>query len=223
MPEIRFIAYSDYLCPWCYNASLRLDRLARDFEGRIEVEYRSFLLRPQAAEKRDLERFRAYARSWMRPGGEEDGGYFNLWETEEPPPTHSVPAHQVAKAAALLGPEAFERMHRRLLRAYFTENRDISSPVRLRELWAELGLPPEGFERYRDPAILERIVAEHSAAIACGASGVPAVRLEGVDAVITGAQPYEIYQRWAGRALERAARDCVSDEGSDAASTREDG
>ncbi|MFQ5698999.1 MAG: DsbA family protein [Myxococcota bacterium] len=219
MPEIRFIAYSDYLCPWCYNASLRLERLVRAFGGRVEVDYRSFLLRPHPAEKRDLERFRAYARSWMRPGSEEDGGSFQLWETDEPPPSHSVPAHQVAKAAALLGAEPFERMHRRLLRAYFTENRNISSPRRLRELWEELELPPDGFERYRDPEILERILAEHSEAIECGASGVPAVRLEGVEAVVTGAQPYEIYQRWAERALERAA----SANTSDAASAREDG
>jgi len=184
---VRFIVYSDYLCPWCFNASVRLARLREALAGRVEIEWRSFLLRPEPRPGRDLERFRAYTRSWLRPAAEADGGTFRVWSSDEGPPTHSVPPHLVAKASAAVGRDAFERMHERLLRAYFAENRDISREATLRELWKELELPPGEFERSRDPALLERVRSEHEEALRCGATGAPAVRLAGNDAVVTGA------------------------------------
>ena len=109
---------------------------------------------------------------------------------------------KLAKAAASLGRDPFRAMHRRLLRAYFSENRDISDRATLRKLWDELELPPDAFERSEDPALLRLVIDEHNEAIECGASGVPAVRLEETAAVITGAQPIDLYRRWATRALE---------------------
>jgi predicted DsbA family dithiol-disulfide isomerase len=202
---VRFVAYSDYLCPWCYNASVRLERLRDDLAGRVEVEFRSFLLRPRPEPARDLERFREYTRSWLLgPSAEPDSASFRAWQGDEGPPSHSVPPHLVAKAAATLGPEAFARMHARLLRAYFLESRDISRPETLRALWDELALPAAAYARADDPALLEAVRAEHAEALECGASGVPAVRLATGDAVITGAQPYAFYRRWAERALDPA-------------------
>ena len=64
--------HSDYLCPWCYNAAVRIDRLERDTPGEVEIEWRSYLLRPKPSPGRDLERFRAYTHSWSRPGAEPD-------------------------------------------------------------------------------------------------------------------------------------------------------
>ena len=139
----------------------------------------------------------------MRPASESDSGEFRVWETAEGPPSHSIPAHRVAKAAARVGPEAFERMHWRLLRAYFTENRDISQTETLRMLWRELELPPEAFDVADDPAVLEQVMAEHNEAIEYGANGVPAVRLEGNPTCVVGAQPIELYRRWVTRTLAR--------------------
>jgi len=202
---VTLIAWSDYLCPWCYNASVRLHRLEEEFPGRVRVEWRSFLLRPNPTARRDLERFRTYTSSWLRPAQEPDSGSFQPWRSEVGPPTHSVPAHQVAKAAGQLGEEAFRWMHDRLLRAYFAENRDISDAATLRELWVEGGLAEAGFARREDPALLERILDEHAEAIEGGATGVPAVRLQGNDAIVVGAQPLELYRRWVRRALEGRA------------------
>ena len=41
MEPLRFRIYSDYLCPWCFNASVRWKRIAREFEGKVELEGRS--------------------------------------------------------------------------------------------------------------------------------------------------------------------------------------
>jgi predicted DsbA family dithiol-disulfide isomerase len=200
---LRFIAYSDYLCPWCYNASVRLHRIEEEYAGAVEVEWRSFLLRPTPDPSRTLEKFRAYTQSWQRPASEPDAGSFQPWQGDGGPPSHSVPAHLVAKAAAHVGREAFRSMHERLLRAYFAENRDISDRDTLRALWKELELPEAGFERAQDPELLAEVIAEHNEAIEHGATGVPAVRLDGADAVITGAQPLEFYRRWIERIRNR--------------------
>jgi len=198
---VRFIAWSDYLCPWCWNASRRLNRLADEYEGRIELEWRSYLLRPVEKTNRDLERFRRYTESWMRPAADEDAGPFRVWASEEGPPSHSVPAHRVAKAAALVSPEAFRRMHDRLMTAYFAENRDISSPEVLRALWAELGLPAHAFEVADSESIRAQIFEEFEEARGFGATGVPAIRRWDNEAVIVGAHPEALYRRWFDRSL----------------------
>ena len=55
------------------------------------------------------------------------------------------------------------------------------------------------------PRARSRSLAEHDEAIACGATGVPSVRLADNDAVITGAMPFETYRRWVQRTRERSA------------------
>jgi predicted DsbA family dithiol-disulfide isomerase len=201
--RVTLIAWSDYLCPWCYNASVRLRRLEDAFGEQLRVEWRSYLLRPQAGGRRDLERFRAYTASWERPAAEPDGGVFRPWAGDAGPPSHSVPAHRLAKAAARISDRAFRAMHERLLSAYFSESRDISDVVTQRELWREVELPEAAFAERDDPEIVNQILAEHREAQQGGATGVPAVRLAGNDAIVVGAHPYELYERWVTRILER--------------------
>lgn len=199
---LRLIAYSDYLCPWCYNASVRLGRLCAE-EPDVSVEWRSYLLRARPSQRRDLEAFRAYTESWRRPAAEEDAGRFRTWRGDAGPPSHSVPPHLVAKAAAALGDEAFRLVHERLLRAYFEESRDISDDATLRALWDEVGLPPDAFARREDPALYRAVQAEHEEALRFGASGVPSLRAADGDAVVTGALPLATYRRFAERLRER--------------------
>ena len=200
--RVRLIVWSDYLCPWCYNAAVRLRRLEDEFGDRVALEWRTFLLRPHPDPSRTLERFRAYTASWMRPAAEEDAGTFQVWSTDEGPPSHSVPPHLVAKAAASLGREAFHAMHARLLRAYFAENRDITDGETLRRLWCEVGLPEAAFARAGSDDVLREVVDQHNDAVRRDVSGVPAVAMVGNDVPIVGAMPYETYRRWVARGLE---------------------
>ncbi len=200
MDTVRFTVWSDYLCPWCYNGAVRLEKLREEFAGRVELEWRAFLLRPADRGRRDPERFRAYTQSWLRPAAEPDAGTFRVWQGSAPPPSHSVPPHRVAKAAAAVG--GFDALHPRLLRAYFAENRDVSDEAVLLEVWREAGLPDEAFEQAWDDAVLSQVLGEHDAALEAGVTGVPSMRLEGNDVVIVGAQPLEILRRWTQRALD---------------------
>jgi predicted DsbA family dithiol-disulfide isomerase len=209
MPEapapVTFVVWSDYLCPWCYNAAVRLARACDELEGRVRLEWRSYLLRPRPERSRDLERFRVYTQSWLRPAAESDGGTFRTWQGDAGPPSHSVPPHLVAKAAARLGAASFERMHERLLHAYFAENRDVTDPGTLRALWGEAGLPPDAFAASEDPALLSAVLGEHDQAVDLGITGVPTVVLQGNDALVMGAQPLEVYRRWFRRAADGLA------------------
>jgi predicted DsbA family dithiol-disulfide isomerase len=200
---LRLTVWSDYLCPWCYNASVRLEKLQQELGAALEIDWRAYLLRPAprpAGEgARELERFVRYTQSWLRPAAEPDSGSFRVWETSAGPPSHSVPAHLAAKAARRLGPAAFRALHGRLLSAYFAENRDVSERATLEALWREAGLAPGEFAAIDDPALLREVLAEHADALEHGVTGVPAARLEGQDAVLVGALPLETYRRWLQR------------------------
>ncbi len=200
--SVRLVVWSDYLCPWCYVAATRLERLRRELAGRLTLEWRSYLLRPHPDRTRTLDDFRAYTRTWARPAAEPDAPVFRQWESEAGPPSHSMPPHLVAKAAARVGAEAFERVHERLLRAYFGENCDITAADTLVALWAEVGLPVAEFSRAGDQALVEAVVREHNQAVSLGLTGVPAVQMDGNDIPLPGALPYESYRRWVERALE---------------------
>ena len=124
-----------------------------------------------------------------------------MWDGDAGPPSHSVPPHQVAKAAARLDPAAFERLHESMLHAYFAESRDVTDLDTLLDLWREAGLSEADFATREDPALLEQILDEHNEAIEMGATGVPAVRLADSEIAIVGAQPTAIYRRWIERTL----------------------
>lgn len=207
MEPVRFRVWSDYLCPWCYNASVRLRALEREYEGRIAFEWRSYLLRPNPSARtpEKLEKFRRYTESWLRPAGEAESGSFQVWQGDAGPPSHSVPAHLAAKAAERLGEDAFHRMHDRLLLAYFAENRDISHPEVLRALWEELELPAAGFDAVADPELRDEVLDQYNEAFEVGVTGVPAVQLVGNPAVVVGAHPSELYRRWIDRMLAKQA------------------
>jgi predicted DsbA family dithiol-disulfide isomerase len=200
---VLFEAWSDYLCPWCWNASRRLRSLADEFDGQIEIVWKSYLLRPVSRGARDIDRFRRYAQGWQVPGADTDAGPFSAWPSDATPPTYSVPAHRVAKAAACLGPEAFGVIHEGLMRAYFAESRDISDFDVLRELWMRAGLPASAFEVARADWVGQAIARDHEEARTLGATGVPAIRRIDNDVVIVGAHPAELYRRWVERSLER--------------------
>ena len=202
MPEpLEIVAYSDFLCPWCYNFTVRMRRLEDEFGDRIRIHWHTYLLRPEPRGKRDPERFREYTRGWQRPAAEEDAGSFQTWSGQNPPPSHSIPPHIVAKAAEALAPIAARKLHDGLLAAYFTQSRDISSSDVLRELWSGAGLPDDKFPDLADPAAIEMVRKEHADAVALGLTGVPAARLAQNPAFVTGALPYAMYHRWVERHL----------------------
>ena len=190
---------------------MRWRRLEVEYAGKVELVWKSYLLRPTPQASSDpsatLEKFRRYTMGWLRVAADQDAGEFQVWQSDEGPPSHSIPAHLVSKAAARLGKDAFERIHERLMRAYFKENRDISNNEVLLELWLEVGLDEADFAAVRDPELLQAVIDDHNEALECGATGVPAVRLEDNPAVTVGAHPVDQYRSWIDRTITRREAD----------------
>jgi predicted DsbA family dithiol-disulfide isomerase len=205
MEPLRLIVYSDYLCPWCYLGSVRLQRIGEEFGARVRWEWRSFLLRPRPDPRPSLEKFRAYTQSWQRVAAEADAPAFRVWQSDAGPPSHSIPPHLAAKAAARFGTLAFGRMHAALMRAYFTENRDITDRETLLALWRELALPEDRFRYVEDPQLLHETTAQYREALEHGIDGVPAIRVPGRDGALIGAQPVETFRHWINRLLSLSA------------------
>jgi predicted DsbA family dithiol-disulfide isomerase len=200
---VRFVVYSDWLCPWCYLGAARLWRLEAEHPGQVEFEWRSYLLRPQPPDvPRDPEKFRAYTRGWQRIAAESDAPEFRAWSSDAAPPSHSLPAQVVSKAAQELGNAAYRALQRRMFPAYFAESRDISSEAVLQDIWREASLAADLFPSLRDSDLVTRVHADHSQALEEGATGVPALRRAEDEFAIVGAQPYELLARWLRRTLE---------------------
>lgn len=181
---------------------------------RLSLEWRSFLLRPRPADPpRTLEQFRGYTESWRTALAEEPRAKFQVWSSEEGPPSHSVPPHLISKAAARLdreqGEDRWETLHWSLLEAYFRDNRDITSDPVLSDLWTaagypEVAIPGRGDDVDVQRELVEEIIADHQEAMQHGASGVPAVRQADSFGVVVGAQPTAAYRQWIEKALSAA-------------------
>ena len=141
---VRLDVFSDYLCPWCYNAAVRVAEVEREYGDRVRVHWRAFPLIPdQQRGRRVSEKMREGRR---RVAAEEPRARFVTPDLDAALPSSSVPAQTAAKCAALQGAEAFARFHDGLFLAQFSDNLDISRRDVLRALAARCGLDVDRFE-----------------------------------------------------------------------------
>ncbi len=186
---------------------MRLAQLESAFDGKIEIEWRSYLLQPQPRPK-PLDKFIAYTERWVRPGGPGDLAPecgFRPWRvTDDAPPTHSLPAAIAGKIAEAYGKSAFDRFHLATMRAYFVEHRTISDPEVLADIAAESGMSRAEFSarlRTEGGAIGNAVIAEHNLGIESDVHAVPSVVINGFP--IPGAQELDVYRAMINRVLTR--------------------
>ena len=175
---------------------MRLEKIEAEYPDTVEVVWKSFMLRP-APQPRSLEQHREYTRSWLNPASQPESGEFTVWATENPPPTHSVPALVAGKAAATFGDAAFHRFHLEVMRAYFAENRTISDLDVLVEVATSAELSSDEFRARLESdwqLFEDQVFAEHTEAVSLGVTGVPSVVVD--DALlIPGAVEADVYRR----------------------------
>ena len=193
---IRLVVWSDYLCPWCYVGTVRLDKLQiAEGEG-VTLEWRSFLLRP-FPEDRDVDDFVAYTRNWSRPAEMEPAAPFTVpWSGEHLPPSHSMPPAVAAKVVEGYFPAHFDAFHRSLLTAYFVDNRTVSDRGVLAEVARSVGIDRSAFEAIYDDQwepLARTAYDQHNQAIGLGIGGVPAVVIDHRH-LVTGAVDVAHYQ-----------------------------
>ena len=141
----------------------------------------------------------------MRPAEAEPSLTFSVWATDNPQPSGSIPAHVAAKAMAEFAPEAESAYHRRIMDAYFAENRTISDPQVLAALAGEVGVDSEAFLAHvaeRQIPLAQASIDEHNEAIEAGITAAPTVVLGDV-LPVPGAQDFASYDVWISKLLTR--------------------
>ena len=198
---MRIDVWSDVVCPWCYLGKRRLDVALEglDFADEVEVRWRAFQLDPTAtAEPKDLATAidRKYGPGAFRgmtgrlvPLGEEVGIDYRFDLAQR---VTSLPALAlVAWIESTEGPEAAERLHERLFRAYFTEGANIADPANLVDWAVEAGADRElAGEAVATGAGQEAVAADLHGAADRQITGVPAFVVED-SFLIPGAQDVE--------------------------------
>jgi predicted DsbA family dithiol-disulfide isomerase len=136
----------------------------------------------------------------------EPGASFQVWGSDAPPPTSSLPAQVAAKTMERFRPGMSFDFHRALLKAYFTDNRDISDTEVLAAIAAECGVDARDFRDAMDDnntEMTQAVIDDHNSAIGRGVTAVPTVLINNMMAV-PGAQDVDAYESWIERILARS-------------------
>ncbi len=195
-PTVTFVA--DLVCPWCYIAFVRLQRVM--IGSGASLIWHPFLLNPYlpmegVTRRHYLERkFGSLAQALAvhrraAEVGAQEGITFAFGAIDAQPNT--MVAHALVLSAARLG--RGNAVAAALFRAFFVEGIDIGRVDRLIEVASQVGLDPRSVEELTSEAALEGVAFAHEQAHALGVSGVPVCRF-GDDHVIAGAQPAEVLE-----------------------------
>ena len=194
-PLLLATVFTDYICPFCYVADLRLDRLRSDYDLRINWCFLEIHPETPAAGM----------------GTEQLGYSASLWKTMQENlivlareegirfrphdfTTNSHLALLLAEAAKEAGAEAFYRLHRALFAAFFTEGRNIGDSGVLQEIARASGVPDELRERAWTDARYARHLEQYLlAARELGVRATPTVFF-GEQRRIDGVQPFSVFR-----------------------------
>ena len=190
---VRLDVFSDYLCPWCYNAAVRLHDVEREYGDRLRIHWRTFPLIPDRQPgRRATEKTREGRR---RVSAEEPRALFAPPDLDSALPASSVPALTAAKCAEGQGEGAFARFHSRLFVAHFHDNLDISRPEVLWNVARECGLDVERLQAdYAKGDAYQAVLHDCAEGTAWfGVSAIPTVIFDEKLSLV-GAVPVERYR-----------------------------
>ena len=190
---IRLDVFSDYLCPWCYNAAVRLSDVEGAYGDRVEIQWRAFPLIPDNRPGRlSTEQTREGRR---KVGAEEPRAQFVLPERGTALPASSLPALTAARAATRQGRDLGTALHHQLFAAHFRDNLDIGRADVLWRLAEACSLDMVRFQQDCDEGEPYRAVLDdYAEAVAWfGVSALPTVVFNETVSLV-GAVPVEQYR-----------------------------
>lgn len=188
---VRILVWSDYVCPFCYLERPVLERVRAELGGNVEIDWRSFELRPEPEPTLDpnAEYLHRVWKQSVYPMAQERG--LSLMKLPPVQP-RSRKAHQAAEYAREAG--LLDAMNHALFKAFFEDGRDLADPDVLIEIGRSVGLEEDGLRASLESNRHEdRVLEDEQLARQIGISGVPALIITaGVQAyLVSGAQPYE--------------------------------
>ena len=202
--RLRIDFVSDVMCPWCAIGLASLEQALVRTRGEVEVDihFQPFELNPQlGAEGEDavehlqkkygmsVEQVAANQEA-IRQRGAALGFTFDMERRRR---THNTfDAHRLLHWAGEAGGQ--RELKHALLRAYFTEGRDVSDHDVLVDIAASVGLPADRAREILDSdTYVEEVRATEQSFVQHGIQAVPAVIIERKH-LISGGQPVEVFE-----------------------------
>jgi len=174
-------------------AAGRRRTLAKELAGKVQFDRRAYLLQPGEGQRPAYDEYvvshRVRAAQMMPELG------FAIPKVGQKYPRSSIPAQLVAAAVQDEHAERLEELEDHLFGAMFRELRDISDSAELRKIAAAASVPEGLVDRaLSDPALRDRVFAEHQEGLDAGVNGIPALVVPGY-APVTGAIPLDTLRR----------------------------
>ena len=194
-PVLLATVFTDYICPFCYIADQRLERLRSDYDLRINWCFLE--IHPETPPTGMATDRLGYSESLWKTMldnlgvlAREEGIRFRPHDFT----TNSHRALLLAEAAKEAGAEAFYRLHRSLFAAFFTEGRNIGDSEVLRQIAHDSGVSAELVARaWTDAGYARRLEQYLAAARELGVRATPTVYF-GERRRIDGAQPFPVFR-----------------------------
>ncbi len=204
--DVKIEIWSDVVCPWCYIGKRRIENALAEFghADEVEVHWRSYQLDPGApvepTEKTAAMLARKYGQSadgakqmqdQVEAVAAEEGLVYRLSETLH---LNTVDAHRVIHLAHEQGGNDLQgQVKEALLKAYFTEARNVADHAVLREVAVSAGLDAARVDEVLSGTeFTSDVHADVEQAQAYGATGVPFFVIDQKYGV-SGAQPTEVF------------------------------
>ena len=190
----QFLYFADPMCSWCWGFSPVMEALAEHVGDRAPVHVLMGGLYLGVTEPMDTERKTQVRHHWERvreaSGQPFDFGFFDrpafIYDTEK--------ACRALVTARRINPPAALPFLRRLHRAFYAENRDLTRPDVLFAVAEEAGFDPERFEEaFDEPETLETTAWDFNTARKLGATAYPTLLAHEDDkaaAITIGFQPW---------------------------------
>lgn len=202
MRRLAIVAYSDYVCPWCYIGLQRIERLQQEYP--VDVEWRPFELHPETprggarlvGRHGSSARAAAYANNILALA--RDAGL------EMRMPVVVANSHLSLEAAEFAREHGgFDACHSALFRAYFEGARDIGDPDVLCGIARACGVNDQGLRQaLADGTFREQVDRITEEARADEVMSTPTFIFEG-GFRMTGAQDYDVFASITSRLLSR--------------------
>ncbi|MCM3741300.1 DsbA family oxidoreductase [Oceanobacillus luteolus] len=196
---MKITIWSDFMCPFCYIGEAHLEKALEEFEhaDKVEIEYKSFLLSPEAAHNPQKDYYETFADMKGIPVDQAKGMFENVvnmakdadlvidYDTAKFAST--IPAHHVFQYAKEQGKgnEFFKRFYK----AHFTEGELLSDTDTIGRLAEEVGIDKyAALGSTQNQSYTQKVNQDIQEASQIGVQGVPFYVFNNKYAV-SGAQP----------------------------------
>ena len=203
--------WSDVVCPFCYLGKKKLEQAIQKLgaTGKVEIRWHSFQLDPDNPKGQSvpaathLVENRGYDPQQLQrvqQNLQSSGSAYGIdFQFEKTYTFNTFDAHRIWQWSKSYGKE--NEMKEALMKAYFTEGKDLSKDNALLEIVASLGL-----DRHRAERVLATdeyavaVLQDQKQARAIQIGGVPYFLIDG-EMVISGAQGDEVFEQTLQQAL----------------------